>query len=118
MCACRQSQQPLKILIVEDNRDARTTLRMLLTIAYRHIVYEAGDGLRAIQTALEERTALALIDIGLPDIDTVTRWRGAFAQSSAESPISLRSPVMVTTRIARAPQQPGRRAIRLWPSKA
>lgn len=64
-----QSPGPLKVLIVEDNRDARTTLRMLLTMAYGHVVYEAGDGLSAIQLALEQRPDIALIDLGLPGID-------------------------------------------------
>ena len=63
------SQGPLKVLIVEDNRDARTTLRMLLTMGYGHLVYEAGEGLSAVQLALEQRPDVALIDLGLPGID-------------------------------------------------
>ena len=59
----------LKILIVEDNRDARTTLRMLLTMGYGHVVYEAGEGFSAIQLALEHRPDVALIDLGLPGMD-------------------------------------------------
>lgn len=69
MATSSSSQAPLKILIVEDNRDARTTLRMLLTMGYGHVVYEAEEGLRAIQLALEERPDVALIDLGLPGID-------------------------------------------------
>jgi CheY-like chemotaxis protein len=69
MATSTQSRGPLKILIVEDNRDARTTLRMLLTIAYGHVVFEAGEGLSAIRIALEQRPDVALIDLGLPDID-------------------------------------------------
>ena len=69
MAASSHSHAPLKVLIVEDNRDARTTLRMLLTMAYGHVVYEAGDGLSAIQLALEQRPDIALIDLGLPGID-------------------------------------------------
>jgi CheY-like chemotaxis protein len=63
------SRGALKVLIVEDNRDARTTLRMLLSMAYGHVVYEAGDGLSAIQVALERRPDVALIDLGLPGLD-------------------------------------------------
>ena len=60
---------PLKVLIVEDNRDARTTLRMLLTIGHGHTVYEAPDGASGVRGALELKPDVALIDIGLPDLD-------------------------------------------------
>src|SRR4051812_7707534 len=69
MATSTQSRGPLKILIVEDNRDARTTLRMLLAMAYGHVVIEAGEGVSAVRLALEQRPDVALIDLGLPDID-------------------------------------------------
>jgi CheY-like chemotaxis protein len=69
MAASTPPHGPLKILIVEDNRDARTTLRMLLTMGYGHVVLEAAEGLCAIQLALDQRPHVALIDLGLPDID-------------------------------------------------
>ena len=61
--------EPLTILVVEDNRDARTTLRMLLTLAYGHVVYEADTGATAVTLALEHRPRIALVDLGLPDMD-------------------------------------------------
>ena len=69
MPAASQSQGPLKVLIVEDNRDARTTLRMLLTLAHGHQVVEADDGAAAVALALDERPDVALIDLGLPGLD-------------------------------------------------
>lgn len=60
---------PLNVLIVEDNRDARTTMRMLLTIAHGHTVHEASDGASGVRAALELRPDVALIDLGLPDVD-------------------------------------------------
>jgi CheY-like chemotaxis protein len=60
---------PLRVLIVEDHRDARTTLRMLLSMAYGHTVYEAADGASGVRSAVEVRPDVALIDLGLPDID-------------------------------------------------
>jgi CheY-like chemotaxis protein len=69
MSADGQPRNPLKILLVEDNPDARTTLRMLLTIGYGYTVYEAADGTSGIQSALDLRPDVALIDIGLPDVD-------------------------------------------------
>jgi len=61
--------EPLKVLIVEDNRDARTTMRMLLSLGHGHVVYEAADGLSGVRSALEVRPHVALIDVGLPDLD-------------------------------------------------
>ena len=69
MSADGQPRHPLKILLVEDNPDARTTLRMLLTIGYGYTVYEAADGASGVQSALDLRPDVALIDIGLPDLD-------------------------------------------------
>jgi CheY-like chemotaxis protein len=69
MCAKPVSSDSLKILIVEDNRDARTTMRMLLTMSFGHGVYEAADGASGVRLALEMRPDVALIDLGLPDLD-------------------------------------------------
>ena len=69
MSAPPDLQGPLRVLIVEDNRDARTTLRMLLSMAYGHVVFEAADGASGVRTAVEERPDVALIDVGLPDVD-------------------------------------------------
>jgi CheY-like chemotaxis protein len=69
MPASSRSPGPLKVLIVEDHRDARTTLRMLLSLAYGHSVYEAEDGHAAIEIVEHERPDVALIDLGLPGMD-------------------------------------------------
>ena len=55
-----------EILLVEDNHDARETLRLLLKLG-GHRVTPAETGERAIE--LGKSFALALIDIGLPDVD-------------------------------------------------
>ena len=60
---------PLKVLLVEDNRDARTTMRMLLSLSFGYDVYEAADGASGVRLVLEEKPDVALIDLGLPDID-------------------------------------------------
>jgi len=57
-----------RVLIVEDNVDARESLRALLE-ALGHEVYEAGDGEAGIQAALELNPDLVFVDIGLPLVD-------------------------------------------------
>jgi signal transduction histidine kinase/CheY-like chemotaxis protein len=64
----RSGEQPCRLLIVEDNVDARQTLRALLE-ALGHEVHEAGDGEAGAAAALELRPDLVLIDIGLPRVD-------------------------------------------------
>jgi two-component system, sensor histidine kinase len=85
MSAPARSASPLKILIVEDNQDARTTLRMMLSLALGHTVLEAASGAAAVQAAIDERPDVALIDLGLPDIDgheVARRIRMAFDPSA------------------------------------
>jgi len=62
------SAKALRVLLVEDNHDARTTLRLLLTLAYGHTVLEAADGPSAIDLALRNRPDVALVDVGLPGL--------------------------------------------------
>ena len=57
-----------RILIIEDNADARAMLRHLLEAA-GHEVHEAGDGRRGLEMALSLRPDVALIDLGLPGLD-------------------------------------------------
>jgi signal transduction histidine kinase len=59
---------PRTVLIVEDNQDARTTLRQLLESA-GHRVHEAADGMQGLEVALRVAPDVAVIDIGLPGLD-------------------------------------------------
>jgi PAS domain S-box-containing protein len=56
------------ILIVEDNDDARESLRLLLE-SLGHRVIEAGDGQRGLALALNHQPEVVLIDLGLPGLD-------------------------------------------------
>jgi len=59
---------PLRILIVDDNRDAAATLGRLLRFSgYQTEV--AFDGSRALNLAVNFRPQLALLDIGMPTMD-------------------------------------------------
>jgi len=57
-----------RVLIVEDNDDAREMLKVLLEHE-GHEVYEAVDGTEAVRAASRLRPDLALIDVGLPILD-------------------------------------------------
>ncbi len=56
------------ILVVDDNVDAAEMMEVILTME-GHEVLLAYDGTSAIKTALEQRPAVAVLDIGLPDLD-------------------------------------------------
>lgn len=66
--AARAAGRPLRVLVIEDNRDAADTLRMLLDIAGHDVdvVYTGDGGLRA---ALELKPDVVVSDIGLPGMD-------------------------------------------------
>ncbi|MDC0712141.1 response regulator [Stigmatella sp. ncwal1] len=57
-----------RILLVEDNSDARQALQDLLEL-WGHRVQVAQDGMEGLTLALEIRPDLALVDIGLPGLD-------------------------------------------------
>jgi PAS domain S-box-containing protein len=57
-----------RILVVEDNDDAREMLRALLEL-WHHTVREATDGPSGIETALQFKPDVAIIDVGLPGLD-------------------------------------------------
>ena len=61
-------QQPLRVLVVDDNVDAAETLAMLLA-ASGHSVRTAHDGPAALQAAATHLPHVAFLDIGLPKMD-------------------------------------------------
>jgi signal transduction histidine kinase len=65
---CRVADGRLRILVVEDNDDAREMLRTLLDLA-GHETYEAADGPEGLRLATELKPQVALVDLGLPGFD-------------------------------------------------
>jgi signal transduction histidine kinase len=57
-----------RIVVVEDNPDVREALHMLLTM-WGHEVAVAGDGRSGLERVIEERPEVALIDLGLPEMN-------------------------------------------------
>jgi CheY-like chemotaxis protein len=58
----------LRILLVDDNEDASTSMAELLTLC-GHDVRTAGDGAQALEAAAQFAPQLVLSDIGLPGMD-------------------------------------------------
>jgi two-component system CheB/CheR fusion protein len=69
---------PCRIVLVEDQPDAREMMRLLLTTR-GHQVVEAEDGIEGVDAIERVRPDAALVDIGLPTIsgyDVARRIRG------------------------------------------
>jgi PAS domain S-box-containing protein len=60
--------QKRRILVVDDNEDAATSLSILLELQ-GHDVFIASDGLSALRVAGEMNPEIVLLDIGLPGLD-------------------------------------------------
>jgi signal transduction histidine kinase len=58
---------PKRVLIIEDNADARQSLAQYLRLL-DHEVFEAEDGISGLEKLLSIRPDVALIDVGLPHL--------------------------------------------------
>jgi CheY-like chemotaxis protein len=63
-----EPKRRLRILVVEDDDDARIALRMLLELQ-GYAVSEAAEGAGGVALALADRPDVVVIDIGLPGLD-------------------------------------------------
>jgi CheY-like chemotaxis protein len=57
-----------RILVADDNRDGAETMSMLLKLS-GHEVYLAHSGTEALEVAKRERPDIAVLDIGMPDLN-------------------------------------------------
>lgn len=57
-----------RILVADDNRDGAETMSMLLKLS-GHEVYLAHSGAEALEVAERERPDIAVLDIGMPDMN-------------------------------------------------
>ncbi len=71
--------RPLRLVIVEDNRDAREALVLMLGET-GHTVMAESDGETGLDLILRERPDVALIDIGLPKLNGYQVARRARAE--------------------------------------
>jgi CheY-like chemotaxis protein len=68
------SQEVVKVLLVEDTEDNRQMMRRLLEMSGYQVV-EAINGEEAVRLASEERPGIILMDLSLPLIDGLTATR-------------------------------------------
>src|SRR4029079_6900037 len=68
------SQNAVKVLLVEDTEDNRQMMRRLLEMSGYEVV-EATNGEEAVKLASEERPQIILMDLSLPLIDGLTATR-------------------------------------------
>ena len=78
------ARRPLRVLVVDDNVDAADALGMLLE-ACGYLVEVEHDSHRALERARHQRPDVALLDIGLPEMDgnELARRLRADAQTGA-----------------------------------
>jgi len=74
-----QNMRKLRILVVDDNRDAAESLQMLLEIA-GHEALVAGDGYEALRTGGTFAPHVIVLDIGMPGMDGYETCRAIRAE--------------------------------------
>jgi two-component system, OmpR family, KDP operon response regulator KdpE len=62
------AEQPIRVLVVDDEPQIRRLLRVSLT-AQGYRISEAGSGGQALVMAATEKPEVIILDLGLPDID-------------------------------------------------
>jgi CheY-like chemotaxis protein len=78
----RRSTNPCRVLLVDDNEDARELSAMMLERA-GHQVISAADGVEALERVKSFQPDVAVLDIGLPVMDgyeLAVRLRGVLAE--------------------------------------
>jgi signal transduction histidine kinase/ActR/RegA family two-component response regulator len=63
-----EADKGIKVLVVDDNVDAATTLAMLLDVS-GHTTQVAHDGINGLKAAQEFRPQVAFLDIGMPGMN-------------------------------------------------
>jgi signal transduction histidine kinase len=80
------SGPPRRILVVDDNRDAASSLAKLLRLG-GHDVTVAHDGPRALELAAAEKPEVVFLDLGMPEMDGYETCRRARALGLSDARI-------------------------------
>ena len=99
------SQNPLRVVIAEDEALIRLDLKEMLEEEGYSVVAEAGDGESAVEEVRRLRPQVVLLDIQLPGIDGFAVAERLAAEPSAPAVvlISSRGAAAFRTRLAAAP---------------
>ncbi|AKF04008.1 response regulator [Sandaracinus amylolyticus] len=84
----RTARSPLRVLVVEDNEDIADMLALLLE-RWGHEVTLRRDGRSGLAAGLAGAFDLALLDLGLPELDGFELARQLRAARGAESPVLI-----------------------------
>lgn len=77
--------RPLRVAVIEDQEDVREMVGLLLT-RWGHVVEDAEDGERGVALLIGWRCDIALVDIGLPDMEGYEVARRVRAELGARCP--------------------------------
>lgn len=67
--------EPIRILLVDDEASARALLRRWIERTLSATVYEAEDGLQALESVAENRIELVVSDVSMPVLDGIELLR-------------------------------------------
>jgi CheY-like chemotaxis protein len=82
------SEDPIRILVVDDNRDAAESLAALMSLE-GHTVATAFDGATALAEAARFQPQVVLLDIGMPDMNGYEVARELRAREATRSTVIL-----------------------------
>ena len=86
-----RGDQPLRVVVVDDNASLRKLVGVLLTEAGHEVVAEAADGRGGVAAALAHAPDLVIMDWEMPVVDGVEATRELLAHAPAISVIAFSS---------------------------
>jgi CheY-like chemotaxis protein len=97
---------PLRILIVDDNRDSADMLATLLTFS-GHETHTAHDGLADVDAAANLQPDVIFLDIGLPVLNGYEAARRIRDRQLDKAPVLVALTGWAKTTIVAGPRKPG-----------
>ena len=97
--AQRDPDQPMRILIVDDEEEVRASMREYLE-SNGFAIVEAADGEEALAKAFTEKPDLLLLDLRLPKVDGYQ-----VCQTLKGNPITSVIPIIMVTALNATPQK-------------
>ena len=64
-------EHPVRAVVIDDTRDIRELLSIVLTRRGMHVVGEAGDGREGVDVVRSERPDVVLLDLAMPVMDGI-----------------------------------------------